>query len=205
MHLQPLYVGRAYYAHEEGNSVSDELFAKGLCLPYGSNLNATDQDRVINIINSIRWRFLTLFGKYLVAETKFPFVIFGKCYQYMKELDVFCRKKIKRDMTVLRRRSTLVLIQHWDLVQIIMMHKLFSWVAVFVWMVLIFILSSQTAGDSNQLSMGITQAAAGTVGKIALGFSFDITVLNSLLRKNAHFFVYLVLGILVVNALRRSG
>jgi pyridoxal phosphate-dependent aminotransferase EpsN len=77
MHLQPLYAGCRYYAHEanspspqpsplegEGEhkifqfagkgvfkgSVSDRLFELGLCLPSGSNLTLEEQARVINII-----------------------------------------------------------------------------------------------------------------------------------------------------------
>src|SRR5690606_6806278 len=37
MHLQPLFETTKYYPHEESNSVSDKLFANGLCLPSGSN------------------------------------------------------------------------------------------------------------------------------------------------------------------------
>ena len=50
MHLQPLFDGKAYYAHEEGNSISDELFKKGLCLPSGSNMSEEEQQRVIDCI-----------------------------------------------------------------------------------------------------------------------------------------------------------
>lgn len=36
-------------------------------------------------------------------------------------------------------------------------------------------------------------------------FDFDINKFNRIIRKNAHFFVYLVLGVLVLNAMRRTG
>jgi len=48
MHLQPLFTGATYYPHEEGNSVSDQLFEHGICLPSGTNMSDEDQQRVIN-------------------------------------------------------------------------------------------------------------------------------------------------------------
>lgn len=50
MHLQPLYRERAYFAHEPARSVSDELFAQGICLPSGSNLSDEQQDRIIEAL-----------------------------------------------------------------------------------------------------------------------------------------------------------
>jgi len=47
LHLQPLFADCKYYPHAEYNSVSDELFANGLCLPSGSGLTEEDQERVI--------------------------------------------------------------------------------------------------------------------------------------------------------------
>lgn len=49
MHLQPLFAGVTYYPHEEGNSVSDQLFERGLCLPSGTNMSDEDQQRVIKL------------------------------------------------------------------------------------------------------------------------------------------------------------
>ncbi|SNT30381.1 VanZ like family protein [Anaerovirgula multivorans] len=82
---------------------------------------------------------------------------------------------------------------------------IFSWLAVLLWMVLIFYLSAQPAVQSNNLSKGITEVIVETVGRVAPNDSFDISRLNHLIRKNAHFFAYLVLGILVMNAMKRSG
>ncbi|ASK62289.1 pyridoxal phosphate-dependent aminotransferase [Virgibacillus phasianinus] len=53
MHLQPLFDGMDYYSHEKGNSVSDNLFKYGLCLPSGSNMTEEQQDRVITGIKSL--------------------------------------------------------------------------------------------------------------------------------------------------------
>ncbi|MFC5406788.1 DegT/DnrJ/EryC1/StrS family aminotransferase [Cohnella soli] len=50
LHLQPLFAGVAYYAHEENDSVSERLFESGICLPSGSNLSSSDLDRVIGCI-----------------------------------------------------------------------------------------------------------------------------------------------------------
>ena len=51
MHLQPLY--RDYdYISRAGTDISGRLFENGLCLPSGSNLSSSDQDRVIDIILS---------------------------------------------------------------------------------------------------------------------------------------------------------
>ena len=46
MHLQPLFEG----APCVGGKVAETLFDRGLCLPSGSNLTATDRDRVIAVV-----------------------------------------------------------------------------------------------------------------------------------------------------------
>ena len=50
LHLQPVFDGVTYYPHEEGWSVSDELFANGICLPSGSSMTVEGQNRVIDVI-----------------------------------------------------------------------------------------------------------------------------------------------------------
>jgi len=85
------------------------------------------------------------------------------------------------------------------------MSKFLSWLAILIWMVLIFNLSSQVAEQSNQLSTGITEVVLKTVEKFAPGAEFDTEGFNRIMRKNAHFFAYLILGLLVINALKRSG
>jgi pyridoxal phosphate-dependent aminotransferase EpsN len=49
LHLQPLFAGLRYYPHEEGWSVSDDLFANGICLPSGSSMTVEEQNRVIDV------------------------------------------------------------------------------------------------------------------------------------------------------------
>lgn len=52
MHLQPVFSGSQYFSH--GNdSVSDGLFARGICLPSGSNMGDEQLERVIETIRSI--------------------------------------------------------------------------------------------------------------------------------------------------------
>jgi pyridoxal phosphate-dependent aminotransferase EpsN len=49
MHLQPLFRHCVCY----GGAVAERLFAHGLCLPSGSNLTATDLDRVVEVIRRV--------------------------------------------------------------------------------------------------------------------------------------------------------
>lgn len=49
MHLQPVFAGARIY----GGTVSEQLFANGLCLPSGSNLTEPDQDRVIGVVRRV--------------------------------------------------------------------------------------------------------------------------------------------------------
>ena len=50
MHMQPVFRGAAYFEHAPGEDVSARLFATGLCLPSGSNLEPAQQDRVIALL-----------------------------------------------------------------------------------------------------------------------------------------------------------
>jgi dTDP-4-amino-4,6-dideoxygalactose transaminase len=49
MHLQPVFSGCEYYT-DGRESVSDRLFAQGVCLPSGSNMPPEDIDRVIGVV-----------------------------------------------------------------------------------------------------------------------------------------------------------
>jgi len=84
-------------------------------------------------------------------------------------------------------------------------NKMPSWTAVIVWMALIFYLSHQPATQSNELSSGITNFIVKAVENVAPNLDFDISGFNYLVRKNAHFIAYLILGVLTFNALRVSG
>jgi VanZ family protein len=85
------------------------------------------------------------------------------------------------------------------------MKRIIAWAAVLFWMALIFFLSSQPADQSNELSTGITEAIAKVVEKVIPGTKVITGELNHIVRKNAHFLAYLILGILTMTALRNSG
>lgn len=52
MHLQPVFEGCRYFPH--GNeSVSDELFRTGLCLPSGSNMTQQEINRIVRTVRKI--------------------------------------------------------------------------------------------------------------------------------------------------------
>lgn len=46
MHAQPIFAGTRCF----GGAVSERLFNQGLCLPSGSSLTSTEQDRVISVV-----------------------------------------------------------------------------------------------------------------------------------------------------------
>ncbi|WP_130734310.1 DegT/DnrJ/EryC1/StrS aminotransferase family protein [Flavobacterium sp. J27] len=46
MHLQPVFKECLYF----GNSIAEDLFEKGLCLPSGSNLTTSDKDRITEVV-----------------------------------------------------------------------------------------------------------------------------------------------------------
>lgn len=85
------------------------------------------------------------------------------------------------------------------------MYKFLSWTAVILWMALIIYLSHQPAETSSELSGGVTEVIAQTVEKMAPNMELDIREFHHEVRKKAHFFIYLVLGFLVINALRASN
>src|SRR4051794_20572344 len=72
-------------------------------------------------------------------------------------------------------------------------------------MAVIFYLSHQLATESGELSTGITEIMVKSVEKVTPYEGFNIGSFNSIVRTNAHFFTYLVLGILMINILRKSG
>ena len=85
------------------------------------------------------------------------------------------------------------------------MTKFLSWIAVIFWMSLIFYFSHQPAAVSNELSSGITEKTIETIDKIVPTYDSKMERVNHIVRKNAHFLIYLVLGVFVVNALKANG
>lgn len=53
LHLQPLFEGSRFYAHQGGESVCEHLFQRGICLPSGSSMSVVDQVRVVDCMNSV--------------------------------------------------------------------------------------------------------------------------------------------------------
>lgn len=53
LHMQPVFEGVKYYSHSENHNVSEQLFKTGICLPSGSNMTETDQQKVIQHIKNI--------------------------------------------------------------------------------------------------------------------------------------------------------
>ena len=82
-----------------------------------------------------------------------------------------------------------------------MKRKLLPWIFVILWMTLIFFLSHQPAMESNQLSSGIIKRIYDIIKMIAPDIRLDLESLNHIIRKLAHFGVYLILGILIANGL----
>ena len=87
----------------------------------------------------------------------------------------------------------------------IRLKKIVTWVMVLAWMLLIFRLSGQVAEESSRLSSGLTEVIVDTLTKVAPHADWDLEGFHVFVRKNAHFFAYLVLGVLVRLALGRSG
>ncbi|WP_353894477.1 VanZ family protein [Proteinivorax hydrogeniformans] len=79
------------------------------------------------------------------------------------------------------------------------------WSMVVLWMGLIFYFSAQPASESSELSSGVTEIVARAFGVFVPEAIIGFDTLHLLVRKGAHFFVYFVLGILVVNAFNVSG
>ncbi|WP_139906069.1 DegT/DnrJ/EryC1/StrS family aminotransferase [Clostridium thermarum] len=54
MHLQPMFIGYSFYTHHGlENSVSEDIFNRGVCLPSDTKMTEEDIYRVINIINKL--------------------------------------------------------------------------------------------------------------------------------------------------------
>ncbi|SER68870.1 VanZ like family protein [Gracilibacillus ureilyticus] len=85
------------------------------------------------------------------------------------------------------------------------MYKYLPWFAVIFCLGVIFYLSHQPASVSNQLSTGVTQAILSVLDNLLPeGIEIHHRNLNSRIRKIAHFLIYFVCSMLLINALRRS-
>ncbi len=82
--------------------------------------------------------------------------------------------------------------------------KYLKWALVILWAIFIFYLSHQPAHQSDNLSKDITKVIVKIVENIAPNKDFNISNTNHMVRKNAHFFCYLVLGFLLNHALQNK-
>jgi VanZ family protein len=71
------------------------------------------------------------------------------------------------------------------------------WALAFLWMGVIFLLSAQTGDDSAMLSTSLFKP----IFDFLTPMGFSISALSLFIRKSAHFFSYLILGVLVFRAL----
>lgn len=84
------------------------------------------------------------------------------------------------------------------------MKKAFKLLLLIIWMVLIFCFSNQKAEDSSRLSDGLIVKVSSVFINNNLSTAKKEEILKkytTIVRKTAHFCVYLVLGILVINLL----
>lgn len=84
------------------------------------------------------------------------------------------------------------------------MKKTFKLTLVVLWMALIFIFSNQKADDSSKLSDGLIVKVAKVFVENNLSTVKKEEILDrytTIVRKTAHFTIYLILGILVINLL----
>lgn len=82
-----------------------------------------------------------------------------------------------------------------------MKNKKIAWALAIGWMSLIFILSHQPASVSSGLSSNITEFLLGQITESFPGSDARVEEFHTLVRKNAHFIAYLILAVLLVNAL----
>lgn len=81
--------------------------------------------------------------------------------------------------------------------------KILSWTAVGLWMALIFYLSHQSGESSSDLSIGVMKIVLSVI-TFVIPTDFDVNQFHLFIRKSAHFFAYFILGVLVINALKRD-
>jgi VanZ family protein len=80
------------------------------------------------------------------------------------------------------------------------------WTCTLIWMAIIFYLSSQPAAQSDQLSNGLKNGLLSILTHLLPGIeNIEIGNLDFLIRKNAHFIAYFILGVLTLLALFHSA
>jgi VanZ family protein len=80
--------------------------------------------------------------------------------------------------------------------------KIIPWILVILWMTIVLSFSSQPAEDSNHLSLGITDFFIKIIHILSHGTKIDVNMINHIVRKVTHYFVYLIMAILLLNAIK---
>ncbi|MFD1031302.1 VanZ family protein [Metaplanococcus flavidus] len=80
-----------------------------------------------------------------------------------------------------------------------------AWIIAIGWMAIIFILSHQPGTVSSGLSSGISEMILALVSGALPQIETEIEGFHTLMRKNAHFIAYFILGILLLNALKSNS
>lgn len=75
------------------------------------------------------------------------------------------------------------------------MRKIVAWLIVVLWMLLIFYFSQQSVFESRDLSTMITKRLIEIVEKVTPIENMKLDQIHYLVRKNAHFNIYFLLGI----------
>ncbi|MEC9490758.1 MAG: VanZ family protein [Halanaerobiales bacterium] len=85
-----------------------------------------------------------------------------------------------------------------------MLKKILSWSAVVIWMGVIYSFSAQSAEESSRLSAGLSKVIYRVITE-EVGLKVQLSSFHSFLRQGAHFFIFFLLALLLVNAFRVSG
>ncbi len=83
--------------------------------------------------------------------------------------------------------------------------KIYAWLAVLIWMGIIFLFSSQPGDASGAASGRIVELITTGITTVFPFLEINEEALHFILRKGAHFMVYGILGILSLRAFRLSG
>lgn len=81
----------------------------------------------------------------------------------------------------------------------------FFWILAVLWMAFIFYCSAQPALQSMEMSSGLTEFVVQALRRWFPELGIPMEAWHGLTRKLAHFAIYFVLGVLVLQALRASG
>ncbi len=76
--------------------------------------------------------------------------------------------------------------------------KIITFILIVLWMILVFYLSNQVANESSQLSGGLTRKILEAVHMLDGKTTEQQAIIETIVRKLAHFFLYIVGGILIL-------